>query len=481
MLLFIIESCCGLKSSSFTGALSVAGTSNVTFLSEAFDSSVFFSTPKDGLVSSFFASVADPEVEFVGFLAPNENAVGLFVSLGSLGFAVVDALAPNEKPGLALSVVEDVAPGVEVGPVELAEPNEKAGFASLFSAAGVLAADVDFGAEPKLNGVSFFDSFVFVVVDPNEKAGLVDVVDFVEFWSAPALVCVDPNEKAGLVVCVADVVVVPVEDVVALFEAVPNENEGLEAGVVVVVGVVVNGVEPNEKAGFEAVEVAVGVVVAVLFEVVPNEKAGFEDSVAVFAAGVVDDPNENAGFEAAGVVDDPNAGVVVVDVAVDPNDVVGWEFVDEVPPKSDELVGFWVEPLLDEKPPNGVEFVVAPVLLFNEKLGVAADVVEPEPKENGFAPLAVEFEPKLKPDDPALFVVFPVVVLFPKLKLDAPVDGAAGVDALPKLKAGLLVLLLVLFPKRDPDVVFELEFEAPKLKPLPLLLLLLFPPTWKKF
>lgn len=143
------------------------------------------------------------------------------------------------------------------------------------------------------------------------------------------------------------------------------------------------------------------------------------------------------------------------------------------------FVGFCAEPVLDDKPPNEEEFVVVDVLLFNEKDVGAADVVEPEPKANGLALLfAVDvFEPKLKPDDPVLFGVLPVAVLFPKLKPVVPVDDAPGVDALPKLKAGLLVPLFALFPKRDPDVVFELEFDAPKLKPLPLLLLLLFPPT----
>lgn len=265
--------------------------------------------PNNGLVSSFFSSVVDPAVDVAAGLPPNENPDDLLVSLG---FAVVDAPAPNEKLGLEAS--EDVALGVEV---EAVEPNENPGFVSLFSVADVfgavvVVAVVDFGAEPKLKGASFFASVVFVAVEPNEKAGFVaGVAGVVEPFSVVALVDVEPNEKAGFAVDV------PMEGAAVLFEVVPNENDGLEAEVVDAVGAVVDVVEPNEKAGFESVGAVVDAVVGVLFvDEDPNEKAGFEAVVVelVEALGVAVDPNENAGFEAAGVVDDPNNGVVVVDV-----------------------------------------------------------------------------------------------------------------------------------------------------------------------
>lgn len=175
ILLFIIDNCCGLKSSSFTGTLSLLAVemSNELFFSvESLAVSFLLSraNPTDFVVAGsafFFSSALEAEL-------PNENA-GLESAVLGVSCAAAVELEPKEKPGFEAGVT--VAAGVVEGAVE---PNEKPGFEA--DAADVAGAVLE-AAEPKENdvfevGAADVADVVLDVPEPKEKAGLeVDVVD----------------------------------------------------------------------------------------------------------------------------------------------------------------------------------------------------------------------------------------------------------------------------------------------------------------
>ena len=462
ILLFIIESCWGLKSSSFTGALSLSAveTSNELFFSVKSLAASFLvssANPTDFVAAGsifFLSSAVDPEL-------PNENA-GLESAILDVSFAAVVAPEPNEKPGFEAGVADAACvvlevepkekPGFEAGAADAAgvelealEPRENPGFdAGAVDAAGAVLEAV----EPKENPGFEADAVEAAGVvpeapEPKEKAGLeVDVAEGVGFEA------VDPKENPEVVSFFS--VVAGVVAAGAAEDDDPKLNVGFDSSFF---GSATAGLEPNEKAGFCVCD-------EIAFEpLLPNENVelGAGAGVGADVAGVVDEPKENGlGVVVAAAVAGDGTLADAAEFAVVPPNENGVEDDDVFPPKRDEPAAFCGAAFDDAAAPPNNDVDGAAELRENEE-GVA--VLELEPKENGLGALPAEpvvasgLAPKVKPEEGVVAVTFDAGVL-PKLN---PTEVGFVVkfelDAEPKLKAGLLELSLFALPKRE----FELE------------------------